>query len=134
MRLSQLQHEEELAINHPSIATACFKSWNILNNYWTSTGAFTSSTIAMILDPRYKIHGLTHMQWEPHWITTPKRQFEAVFKAQYAISIDPTLETTGTNVLVLPTPPVSFDADDDISVTFGVPVARVAEIVTETEP
>jgi len=87
----------------------------------------------MILDPCYKIHGFTQMQWEPHWITTAKRQFEAVFKAQYAISVDSTLENTGTNLLALPTPPVSFDEDDDIAFTFGVPVARVAEIVRETK-
>jgi len=132
-RLAILHHEEELAIDHPSIATACFESWNILNNYWTYTDAFTSQTIAMILDPRYKIHGFTQMQWEPHWITTAKRQFEAVFKAQYAISVDPTLENAGTNSLALPTSPVSFDEDDDIAFTFGVPVARIAEVVTENK-
>jgi hypothetical protein len=131
--LAVLHHAGELAIDHSSIATACFECWNTLNNYWTNTGAFSSQTIAMILDPCYKIHGFTQMQWEPHWITTAKRQFEVVFKAQYAISVDPTLENTGTNSLALPKPPVSFDEDDDIAFTFGVPVARVAAIVTQTK-
>jgi len=87
----------------------------------------------MILHPHYQIHSFTPLQWEPHWIATAKRQFEAVFKAQYAISVDPTLENPGTNSLVLPTPQVSFDEEDDIAVTFGIPVARVTAIVSETK-
>jgi hypothetical protein len=72
------------------------------------------------------------MQWEPHWITTAKRPFEAVCRAQYAISVDPTLENTGTNGLELLPPQVTFDEDDDSAITFGVAVARLLEMVTET--
>ena len=132
-RLAAIHDIKVLAIDCPSIATTCFPSWIILHNYWTNTGAFTSQTIAMILYPRYKIKRFNQTQLEPQSITTAKSQFGALFKAQYAISIDPTLENTATNSLALHRPPVTFDEDDDFAFTSGVPVAKVAEIVTETK-
>jgi hypothetical protein len=44
------------------------------------------------------------------------------------------LENTGTNSPALPTPQNSFEEDDDMAYNFGVPVARLAQIVTHTKP